>query len=147
MKADHISEHPLEDIATTTVTLGRKLAALANEQQVGGNSRHAGFVSRTLHRIGDRRPFDSRDDAALDEIRRIIIADLNSECLGTKTHFVEAGYDADGPVTEARERNVYTERGEELVRVLDLFETFMTARAATLDRAAAERAIRQLASG
>lgn len=147
MKTDPICAQPFEDIATTTITLGRKLAAMAHEQQVGGTSRRAGFVSHTLSRIRDRRPFDTRDDAALDETRRIILADLNSECLGTKIHFVETGYGADGPVTEARECTVYTERGEELVRVLHLFETFMTARAATLDRAAAERAIRQLTSG
>jgi len=140
-------EQSFETVATTAIRLGRELARLAQEVHAGGNSQSVDFISASLRRVNDRDPFNDRDDASLEEVRRIIVTDLKTETLGLETRFVEVGYDGDGPVIAARDATVYTERGEDLVRLLDLFERFLDARAATLDRAAAERAIRRLASG
>lgn len=147
MKSTPNDEQDFDEIATTTVRLGRRLTRLARDVSAGGTSRNVDFVSRTLDRMGNRRPFDQRDDAALEQVRRIIAGDLETEWLGTSTDFIEVGYDEDGPVIAARERTVYSQRGEGLHRLLDLFDAFIAAREATLDRAAAERAIRRLTSG
>jgi hypothetical protein len=147
MKTVPHDQQDFEDIATTTVRLGRQVTRLARETQAGSTSRNVDFVSRCLDRVDNRRAFDQRDDASLEQVRRIIADDLETECLGTSTDFVEVGYDGDGPVIAVRERTAYTQRGEDLLRLLDLFDAFMAARDATLDRAAAERAIRRLASG
>jgi hypothetical protein len=147
MQTISFCEQSFETVATTTIRLGRELARLAQEVHAGGNSQSVNFISASLRRVIEREPFDDRDDASLGEVRRIIIADLKTETLGVEPEFVEVGYDCDGPVIAVRETTVYSERGEDLVRLLGLFEKFLTARAATLDRAAAERAIRRLTSG
>jgi hypothetical protein len=146
MKTVPHDQQDFEDVATTTVRLGRKVTRLARETQAGGTSRNVDFVSRCLDRVGNRRAFDQRDDASLEQVRRILVADLETECRGASTGFVEVGYDGDGPIVEVRTRSVYTQRGEDLLRLLDLFDAFMAAREETLDRAAAERAIRRLMS-
>jgi hypothetical protein len=147
MKRIPISEQPFEDVATTTVSLGRQLRAMALRVHAGKTSRKVDFVARALQRIGERNAFDHRDDHSLEEVRRIIAADVEGETLGTETEFREVGYDADGPVIEVRNVEIFTERGEDLLSLLALLDHFVAARTATLDRAAAERAIRRLTSG
>lgn len=147
MQTNLLCEQSIETVATTAIQLGRQFADMAQEVHAGGNSRSVDFISSSLRRINDRNPFDDRDDGSLKEVRRIIEADLKTETKGFKTQYIEVGYDGDGPVIEAREAIVYTGRGEDLVRLLDVFDRFMMARVATLDRVAAERAVRQLASG
>lgn len=147
MKTAPNNEQYFEDIATTAVRLGRQVARMARDIHAGGTSRNVGFVSRTLDNIGNRRPFDQRDDASLDKVRRMLACDLETECDGSSIEFVEVGYGPDGPVIAGRECALYTERGDDLLRLLQLFDDFIAARDATLDRAAAERAIRRLTSG
>lgn len=147
MKTAPHNEQHFEDIATRAVGLGRQVAHLARDIHAGGTSLNARFVCRALDSIGNRRPFDQRDDASLDEVRRLLASDLETECLGTSSERVEVGYDPDGPILAFRECAAYTERGKKLLRLLQLFDAFMEARDATIDRAAAERAIRHFTSG
>lgn len=135
------SEAPLEELASTAVRLGRELREAARDVCAGGNSGDFGFVSRTLRRLGERDPFDDRDDASLHSLRGILEQDLRSEVVGCESRFFATHGDMDGVYGEVRDCPVYSERGERLLGVLDTLERFLAARAATLDRMAAERAI------
>jgi hypothetical protein len=142
MKTHAFLDLPLEPLAARAVQLGRELAQLS--QEVGINVDASGAPRLALPGSGFGNPFDDRHEQFLRELRRVVEDQLSSEPASTETRYVEAGWDEFGPVFEARERLVYTERGERLLRMLGLLDEFVAARAATLDRIAAERAIRRL---
>lgn len=136
----------LDDLAAIAVRLGRELGQIAAAASLGAGGNENGFVTRTLRRVAARDPFDPRDDASIEGLRDIIAADLASEERGTELQYFETHCDADGPHCEPRECILYSERGENLLRVQSTFERFLAARNATLDRAAAERALLRLMS-
>jgi len=136
----------LDDLAAIAVRLGRELGQMAAAVSLGGSSNENGFVNRTLCRVAARDPFDPRDDASLEVLRAIIAADLVCEEHGSEWQLFETHCDADGPHYEPRACVLYSERGESLLRVQSTFERFLGARNATLDRAAAERALLRLMS-
>lgn len=138
------SPQGLDELAAIAVRLGRELGQMAEATRLGGSSLECGFVSRTLLRLAARDPFDPRDDASLDALRGIIAADLASEERGTQWQVFETHCDGDGPQGELRECRRYSPRGEDLLRVQSTFACFITARNATLDRAAAEGALLRL---
>ncbi len=134
----------LDDMATATIRLGREFQQAAHSVCLGGNSRDFGFVDRTLRRLAERDPFDPRDDASLEAVRGILENDLRSEVEGSERRFIETRYDAMGQHGEVRECPVYSTRGEVLLSVQKIFDRFIAARAQTLDRVAAERALLRL---
>lgn len=134
----------LDELAAIAVRLGRELEQAAHAVNLGGNSRDTGFVSRTLRRLGEREPFDPRDQTSLEALVGMLEADLKSEALGTERRFVETHYDAEGQHGEAHDCAIYSERGERLIAVRDHIIQFMAARDAILDRIAAERALTRL---
>lgn len=135
-----------DDLAAITVRLGRELGQMVAAVCLGENSAENGFVNRTLRRVIARDPFDPRDDASLEALGGIIAADLVREERGTEWQLFETYCDADGPYCEPRACVIYSEHGESLLRVQNTFEQFLSARNATLDRVAAERALLRLMS-
>ncbi len=134
----------LDDMATTTIRLGREFQQAAHSVCLGGNSQDFGFVDRTLRRLAERDPFDNRDDASLEAVRAILEIDLRSEVEGSERRFIETHYDAMGQHGEVRDCPVYSPRGKALLAVQRTFDRFLEARAQTLDRVAAERALLRL---
>lgn len=144
MNNTYLLNDTLEDLATATIRLGRELQQAAHSVCLGGNNRDHGFVSRTLRRLAERKPFEPCDDASLEAVRGILEIDLRSEVQGTERRFFETHYDGAGQHGEVRECPVYSQRGEALLAVKQTFESFLTARGDTLDRVAAERALLRL---
>lgn len=144
MKNIQIHEPSLDELAATAVRLGRELEAMAHAVYLGGNARDFGFVSRTLRRLAERNSFDPRDEQSLGALRGILDADLASEVTGMERRFFETRHDEFGQDGEIQECPVYSERGEAILAIQKTYQAFLTARAATLDRVAAERALRQL---
>jgi len=120
---------------------------MARDIGAGSTSNDQGFVFRTLGRISDRRPFDDRDDGSWHQVHRILDADIRSEIVGTERRFVGTTSDDQILDGEMLDCPVYSERGERLLVLRKLLDDFLAARAATLDRAAAEKAIRRMTSG
>ena len=146
MNSAHVPEPSLDEWASRTVGLGRELSEMAHEIYAGGNSRDFGLVARTLQRLGDRHAFDDRDSSSLKAIRDILETDLNTEIVGTKRVFVETLVDEEGCQGEVMDIPVYSARGAQLAQILRMLSEFEAARAATLDRLAAERALLRLMS-
>jgi hypothetical protein len=144
MKTSQNNALSLEEQAAIAVRLGRELNEMAAAICAGGNSRDFGFVRRTLQRLGEREPFDPRDDASLDALAGIFDTDLKSETLGHDRVFVETHFDADGQHGEVRDVPNYSDRGRKLQQVIETLTRFMAARNATIDRIAAERAVLRL---
>jgi hypothetical protein len=144
MKNTPIQEPSLDELAAKAVRLGRELEGMAHAVYLGGNTRDFGFVSRTLRRLAERDPFDQRDEQSLGALRGILNADLASEAVGMERRFFETRHDEFGQDGEIRECPVYSARGQEILAILKTFQAFLAARDATLDRVAAERALRQL---
>lgn len=144
MKTSIMRNDTIENIATTAVRLGRELHQEAHSISLGGSSREFRFVNGTLRRLAERDPFDPRDEASLEAIRGILETDLKSEIEGTERRFFESHYDVDGQHGEARDCPIYSKRGEALLAVKRTFDSFLHARAETLDRIAAERALLRL---
>lgn len=134
----------LDDMATAAIRLGREFQQAAHSVCLGGNSQDFGFVDRTLRRLAERDPFDPRDDASLEVVRGILEIDLRSEVEGSERRFFETHYDGMGQCGEVRDCPVYSKRGEALLSVQRTFTRFLEARAQTLDRVAAERALLRL---
>ena len=137
-------EFSLDELAAEAVRLGRELERAAHAASLGRNGREVGYAGRTLRRLSQRDPFDPHDDASLSALEAIIQADLKSEVRGCERRFVETHYDDFGQHGELRDCPIYTERGVELIAIREIFSRFMDARAATLDRIAAERAVMRL---
>ena len=136
----------IDELATAAVRLGRQFHQDIHSTYLGGNSRDFGLVEDTLCRLAERDPLDPRDDASLEALRGILEADLRTEIVGVERRFFETHYDAGGQHGEVRDCPVYSERGEALLAVQTTFERFLSARAQTLDRVAAERALQLLFS-
>lgn len=134
----------IDDLATAAVRLGREFQQAALSICLGGNSRDCDFVKRALRRVGERDPFDPRDEASLKAVQGILEADLRSEIQGTEQRFFETYYDDLGQHGELRDCPVYSQRGETLLAVQKTFEDFLAARARTLDKVAAERVLPRL---
>lgn len=134
----------LDDLAETAIRLGRELEALAHDAYIGGNRHDFTFVVRTLRRLAEREPFDSRDDASLLTLRDILETELRAEIIGSERRFIETRYDNDGQHGEVRDCPIYSDRGKELLRIGEVLLRFIAARDATLDRVAAERAVNRL---
>ncbi|MBB1492863.1 MULTISPECIES: hypothetical protein [unclassified Paracoccus (in: a-proteobacteria)] len=144
MKINPVAAPSLDGLATETIRLRRELHEMAHAVYVGGNIRDFGFAARTLGRLAERQPFDSRDTASFQALRGIIDTDLSREVVGTERRFVETRYDNDGQHGEVREIPVYSARGETLLRLQETLNSFLAARDAALDRIAADRALMQL---
>jgi hypothetical protein len=139
-----IETRSIEEIAADTIRLGRELQAAAQAVSLGRNSFDAGFVTRSLKRLGERIAFDPRDEGSLSSVRAILVADLEREQLGSELQLVDT-YCIDGDDSEVfREVPTYSQRGRALLQVQLLLDRFATARDETLDRIAAERALRTL---
>lgn len=145
MKTNVFLDLPLEQLAARAVQLGRELAQLS--QDVGIDLDSADAPRHALPASGFSNPFDDRHEQFLRELRCVVEDQISSEPTSTETRYVEVGWDEFGPVFESRERTAYTERGERLLRMLGVLDEFVAARSATLDRIAAERAIRRLKMG
>lgn len=140
-------QHSLDDLATTTIQLGREFEQSARAVTLGGNSRDHGFVARTLRHLADRDPFDQRYAASFEALRDLVETDLASEVLHTERRYIETHFDRDGQHGEVRDCPVYSERGRELLEVRQTLLRFIAAHEATLDRIAAEMALRRLLAG
>ncbi|MCZ4368832.1 hypothetical protein [Sulfitobacter dubius] len=144
MKTSIMRDDSIENFATTAVRLGRQLQQEAHSIFLGGSSREFQFVNGTFRRLAERDPFDPRDEASFEAIRGILEVDLKSEIEGTERRFFESHYDEDGQHGEIRDCPIYSKRGEALLAVKRTFDSFLHARAETLDRIAAERALLRL---
>ena len=140
------AQHSLDDLAAMTIRLGRELERSARAVSLGGNSRDHGFVARTMRHLAERDPFDQRHAVSVEALRDILESDLAAEVLHTERRFIETHLDRDGQHGEVRDCPVYSERGQELLDVQMTLLRFVAAYDATLDRIAAERALRRLLS-
>lgn len=134
----------LEDLAFDTICLGRELAHAASLADFGVGDTGFGQIPEVLVRLADRNPFDGADDHFLTALRIVLDAELASEVIGTEWRVPCADDCEPGEFLLPRERPMYSERGRQVLHIVELFERFMAARAAALDRAAAERALATL---
>ena len=140
------TDRSLQSLAEETVRLGRELEHAAHAVYAGGTAEDFGFVSRSLRRLGERQPFDERDDTSFDALIGILDKDLAKEVVGIERRTIETHFDEMGQSYELREVPVYTERGVHLLRVRDLLAAFGKTRAAALDAIAAEKALMRMLS-
>lgn len=144
MKFSHIPLPSLSELATTAVRLGRAFEGLARTVDLGRNSPDVEIVSEALCRLAERNPFDPSNDRAFEALRAVLDADLQSEEIGMERRFFETRYGEFGQDGELRDCPVYSDRGQQLLSVLDAFTAFIAARDVVLDRVAAARALRLL---
>ncbi|MGX9856386.1 hypothetical protein ACR03S_13230 [Limimaricola variabilis] len=144
MNSKDAMQRPLDDLATTAIQLGRDLERSARAVCLGGSSKGQGFVDRTLRHLAERDPFDQRFDVSLEALRSTVEAELASEVLHTERRFIATRFDAEGQHGEVYDCPVYSDRGQDLLVVQTTYLRFIAARDATLDRIAAERALRRL---
>lgn len=142
MNIAHIPD--LDDLAASAIRLGREFAGLAEAICLGGTGQRSPILSRALRRLAERNPFDLHVEQSLEALGGILGAALKSEVIDTERRFFETRHDEFGQDGEIRECPVYSARGEELLALQRTFTAFLAAREATLDRLAAERALRQL---
>jgi hypothetical protein len=131
----------LEDLALDTIRLGRDLVRAASVADLGAGNPKFEEMSQVLLRLADRNPFRPADDHFLRALRVVLEAEVAREVIGTERLVSNADDMLPGEFLLPRERPIYSERGQSLVQILDIFDRFMAAREAALDRAAAERAI------
>lgn len=129
----------MDDLAKETVGLGRRAAYLAEALHLGDNARDVAFVSRCFACLKDRRPFDEADEGGFAAVADILERSIASECLGTEVRFEQTGYDDFGPRGETREAAMYSDRGNELIKLRLLFQNFLSRRDSVLDYVAAHR--------
>lgn len=141
----HTSQN-LDDLATETVGQGRQVADRAKALHLGENARDVAFVSRCFARLQERQPFDEADDGGFDAVMKILDHSIASEYLGTTERFEEIGFDEFGPQMEIREIPVYSDRGNELVALQNLFQAFRNNRDRVLDHLAANRCLLRIMS-
>ena len=136
----------MDDLAKETVGLGRRAAHLAEALHLGDNARDVAFVSRCFACLKDRRPFDEADEGGFAAVADILERSIASECLGTEVRFEQTGYDDFGPRGETREAAMYSERGNELIKLHNLFQKFLNIRNDMLDHVAAHRCVLEIVS-
>lgn len=142
MKYTQIPNPSLNDLAVTTVRLGRELAGLVLAISPGREIHDREMMREILRPFVERNPFDMRDDSAFEALRTILEAELDSELIRMERQYFETHFDAEGQHGEVRECPVYTERGHDLLAALNAIASFMAARDAMLDHAAAARGLR-----
>jgi hypothetical protein len=130
----------LEDLALDAICLGRDVARAASLVDLDAGSAAFREVADVLVRLADRNPFKPADDTFLRALCVVLEAEVAREVVGTERLVSDLGDGLPGEFLLPRERPTYSERGERLLTLLSLFDRFMTAREAALDRAAAERA-------
>jgi len=94
-------------------------------------------VSRCFARLKDRQPFDEADVGGFDAVMDILERCIASECLGSEERFEETGYDEFGPHGTTRETPVFSERGNDLIELQNLFQGFLDSRDGVLDHVVA----------
>lgn len=144
MKHAQIPTPSLDELATTAVRLGRALAELARAVSLGAESPDVAAVGEMLRRLAARTPFDPGDAEGLEALREILEAELETEVVRVERQFVETRFDAYGQHGELRDCPVYSQRGQDLLAVQTALTAFIAARDATLDRVAAQCALREL---
>jgi hypothetical protein len=143
MKTPQTTTLSLEEQAAAAVRLGRELSQMA--AAIFATNDYPGFASvkQMLQRFGEHDAFDPRDDASLQALPGIVEADLESELLGYESVLVETYYDEHGQHCNFRNVPHYTDRGQKLVQLNETLSQFISARNATIDRIAAERAVQR----
>ena len=144
MKTSTVFRPGLEDLALNTIRLGRKLASAATDLGPGLVEPRFGEVALTLGRLADRNPFDPADDPFFRALRIVLDSELAREIIGTERLIANGDDGTSGEYLLPRECPAYSDRGQELLIVVELFDHFMAARETALDRAAAERALIEL---
>ncbi len=129
----------LDELTVEAVRLGREVAEAAKAVHLGGNAKDAAFVARALSRLRDRHPLHDADDGGLAAVRQILEADLSHEITGEEHRFFPIGCDECGPIGETHTVPIYTDRGNNLLELQDLFERFSNVRATVYDHLAAHR--------
>lgn len=131
----------MEDLAAEAVGLGRQVADRAKSLHLGDNARDVAFVSRCFGRLKERQPFDTADEGGFDAVMDILVRSIAAECLGSEDRFEETSYDEFGPHGEIRKTTVYSDRGNELIKLRCLFQDFLHSRDSVLDQVAAHRCL------
>ncbi|MEX1234404.1 MAG: hypothetical protein WEB56_05395 [Roseovarius sp.] len=146
MKQELYSKRNLEDLATEAVGQGRHVADRAKALHLGENAKDVAFVSRCFARLKERQPFDEADDGGFDAVMKIFDHSIASEYVGTESWPVETGFDEFGPQVEIRQMPVYSDRGNELIKLQNLFKAFRNNRDRVLDHMAANRCLLKIMS-
>jgi hypothetical protein len=131
----------LEDLALETIRLGLEFSRAASLADLGADNPDFEEMAQVLVRLEARNPFRPEDDHFLRALRVVLVAEVAGEVIGTELLVLSMEDGEPGEFLLPRERPTYSERGERLRHLLDLFERFMAAREAALNRAAAERAL------
>ena len=134
----------MDELSAEAVGLGRQVADRAMALQLGENAREVGFVSRCFANLKERQPFDKADEGGFDAVLDILERCIATECLGTTARFEETGYDEFGPHGETCEIPLYTNRGNELIKLKYLFQKFINIRNGVLDHVAAHRGLLEI---
>ncbi len=129
----------IDELAVEAVRLGREVADAARAVHLGGNAKDVAFVARALSKLRERQPLHDADEGGLEAVREILEADIAREVASHETRFFPTDYDECGPIGETREVPIYTERGEELIKLKGMFEQFSDVRAALFDHLAAHQ--------
>lgn len=136
----------MDELAAEAIGLGRQVANRAIELHLGDNAMDVAFVTRCLAHLKERQSFDEGDEGGFGAVMGILERDIAAECLGSAEQFEETGYDEFGPQWEIREMPVYTERGNELIKLQYLFQDFLNSRDGVLDHVAAHRCLLEIMS-
>lgn len=136
----------MDDLAAEAIGLGRQVADRAKMLHLGDNARDVAFVTRCLARLNERQPFDEADEGGFDAVMEILESSIASEYLGSEERFEETGYDEFGPHGTTRKTPVYSDRGNELIRLQYLFNDFLNSRTGVLDHVAAHRCLLEIMS-
>jgi hypothetical protein len=131
----------LEDLALETICLGLELSRAASLADLSFGNTDFGKMAEVLIRLADRNPFRPEDDHCLRALRVVLVAEVAGEVIGTERLNSNLDDGEPGEFLLPRERPTYSERGEHLRHLLNLFDRFMATREAALNRAAAERAL------
>ncbi len=77
----------------------------------------------------------------INAVHEILEADIAREIASHETRFVPTDCDECGPIGENREVPIYTERGEGLNKLKNMFERFLNVRATLSDHLAAHHVL------
>lgn len=136
-----------DDLAAEVIRLGRLIADRARALCLGDDSREVAFVSRCLARLKDRQPFDEAGLGGFDAVMEILTRSIESECLGTQGRLKQTGHDEFCSQGEIHETSIYSERGNDLIKLQNLFQVILESRENVLDHVAAHRSLLKIMSG
>lgn len=129
----------IDELAVEAVQLGRKIAEAARAVHLGGNTKDAVFVTRSLARLRDRQPLHEADEGGFETIRELLEADLTREIVDYETQFSITDFDECGPLGVSRQVPIYSERGDKLSEIKQQFSQFCEIRSELFDHLAAHR--------